>query len=267
MTVSRLCHIVRVFTRNGVGGNHLGVVLDSSGLRTVDMQKIASGLGFSETVFLEGGDALGVRIFTPGREMPFAGHPLVGMTWVLHDSVLLATDRLVCGIGTVRVGYGDGSAWILAPRDRPVRTVEGPDQISSMLGLPQPVTSAWVDMPIPYLLLEMPSPEAVAAASFSRETLEQLAVGELYLFAELETGRMKARFFAPEAGVFEDPATGSAAVALASTLTEAGQGSGRLEIEQGDELGHPSTIQLDWSDRGVRIGGTVVEDEIRSLDF
>ena len=86
--MSRLCHIVRVFTRNGVGGNHLGVVLDSSGLRTVDMQKIASGLGFSETVFLEGGDALGVRIFTPGREMPFAGHPLVGMTWVLHDSVL-----------------------------------------------------------------------------------------------------------------------------------------------------------------------------------
>lgn len=267
MTVSRLCHVVRVFTRNGVGGNHLGVVLDSSGLRTVDMQKIASDLGFSETVFFEGVDAPGVRIFTPGREMPFAGHPLVGVTWVLHDSGTLVTDRLACGIGTVRVGYGDGGAWIEAPRDRPVRTAGGADRISSRLGLPQPLNSAWVDMPIPYLLLELPSPEAVAAASFSQETLEELAVGELYLFARLGARRMKTRFFAPEAGVFEDPATGSAAVALASMLTEAGQGSGRLEIEQGDELGHPSTIHLEWSDQGARIGGTVVEDEIRSLDF
>lgn len=265
--VSRPCHVVRVFTRNGTGGNHLGVVLDSSELRTVDMQLIASDLGFSETVFFEDGPAPGVRIFTPGREMPFAGHPLVGITWVLHDSGTLATDRLACGIGTVRIGYEGSGAWIEAPRDRPVRAAGGAAAVAERLGLPPPVDSAWIDMPIPYLLLQLPSPEDVAIASFSQEELDEVAVGELYLFANLEPGRMKTRFFAPEAGVFEDPATGSAAVALASMLTAGGRGSGRLEIEQGDELGHPSTIHLDWSDQGVRIGGTVVEDEVRTLDI
>ena len=80
----RSCHVLRVFTRGDVGGNHLGVVNDASGLDTDAMQGVAADLGFSETVFLHdrGSDGPFVRIFTPAAEMQFAGHPLVGAAWM-----------------------------------------------------------------------------------------------------------------------------------------------------------------------------------------
>ena len=265
--VSRPCHVVRVFTRGEEGGNHLGVVIESEGLRMVEMQAIATELGFSETIFFAPAAIPEVRIFTPGREMPFAGHPLVGMTWVLHELGISMTDRLACGIGEVRVGFADGVAWIEASPNRSVREVADAERIATALGIATPLSAAWVDMPIPYLLLELPSPAQVAAASFDERELEEIGVGELYLHAEIDGRRVKARFFAPEAGVFEDPATGSAAVALASKLAHDGRATGSLEIDQGDEIGHPSTIQLAWNHEGIRIGGTVRADGIRLLDY
>ena len=77
---------------------------------------------------------------------------------------------------------------------------------------------------------------------------------------------VKSRFFAGEAGVSEDPATGSAAVALAAHLRDSGQSDGSLVIHQGDEIGHPSTIQLRWDQDTASIGGTVVRDEVRALE-
>ncbi len=264
--MSRPCHIVRVFTRGDVGGNHLGVVIESAGIQTADMQEIAARLGFSETVFFIDGAVPSVRIFTPGREMPFAGHPLVGLTWVLRESGVSSTGQLSCGIGRVRIGYDAGIAWIEAAPGRPVRGAAGADTVAARLGLPSPLGAAWVDMPIPYLLLELGSSADVAAASFDQEALEAAGVGELYIYAGGEDGRVKARFFAPEAGVFEDPATGSAAVALASRLAHAGRETGSLVIHQGDEIGHPSTIMLDWGPHAIRIGGTVRAEEVRLLD-
>ena len=76
----RHCYVLRVFTRGGEGGNHLGVVTDTTGLADVTMQAIATALGFSETIFIDWravGDPR-VRIFTPAAELAFAGHPLVG---------------------------------------------------------------------------------------------------------------------------------------------------------------------------------------------
>lgn len=265
--VSRPCHVVRVFTRGEEGGNHLGVVIESEGLRTVEMQAIATELGFSETIFFVPAAIPEVRIFTPGREMPFAGHPLVGMTWVLRELGISMTDRLACGIGEVRVGLSDGVAWIEASPDRSVREVADAERFAAALGIATPLSAAWVDMPIPYLLLELSVPVQVAAASFDEGALEEIGVGELYLHAKAEGRRVKARFFAPEAGVFEDPATGSAAVALASKLAHDGRATGSLEVDQGDEIGHPSTIQLAWSHEGIRIGGTVRADGIRLLDY
>ncbi len=264
--MSRPCHIVRVFTRGDVGGNHLGVVIQSGGLLAADMQEIAARLGFSETIFFIAGAVPSVRIFTPGREMPFAGHPLVGITWVLRESGASSTEQLTCGIGRVRIGYDDGVAWIEATPGRPVRAAAEAERIAARLGLPTPLDAAWVDMPIPYLLLELGSSADVAAASFDQKTLEGVEVGELYIYAGVDDGRVKARFFAPEAGVFEDPATGSAAVALASRLAYAGRKTGSLVIDQGDEMGHPSTIILEWYPHAIRIGGTVRADEVRLLD-
>ncbi len=264
--MSRPCHVVRVFTRDDEGGNHLGVVLESGGLRTVDMQRIATDLGFSETIFYEPGEPPSARIFTPGREMPFAGHPLVGLTWVLHETAGELVSRLACGIGRVRVGYESGAAWIEAPAERPVRPAPEASDVATALGIGPPIDAIWVDMPVPYLLLELESEAAVAAARFSEETMHVARVGELYLYARVLHNRFRARFFAPEAGVFEDPATGSAAVALATRLIDAGEVKGSAAIDQGEEIGHPSTIDLNWDLGGIRIGGTVRYDEQRMLD-
>lgn len=261
--MEKQCHVVRVFTRSDVGGNHLGVVVDGGALTGNQMQAMAAELGFSETVFFLAGDPPRVRIFTPGREMPFAGHPMVGMTWVARYLGLPVTDRLMCGIGEVAVGATDSTAWIEVGVERPVRPVREAAVIARSLGLPEPLDAAWVDMPIPYLLLELSTGDAVAAAAFSAEALAATEVGELCLFGVEEGDRARMRFFAPEAGVFEDPATGSAAVAVASMLFERGRPDGKLTIEQGDELGHPSIIALSWSDRRIRIGGDVRFDEVR----
>ena len=263
--MSRLCHVVRVFTRGDEGGNHLGVLTDSRGLEGVVMQRIAADLGFSETIFLGHGDPPPVRIFTPGREMPFAGHPLVGITWLMRELGIPTSGRLRCGIGDVTVGYEGEAAWIEVSAERPVRPVVNPGPIARQLGLAAPLDMAWVDMPIPYLLIELPSADDVASAQFDQEGMESLGIGELDIFSRVGDRAMKARFFAPEAGVFEDPATGSAAVALASMLAFRGQRHGRLEISQGDEIGHPSTILLNWTPTTIRIGGTVRAVEERNL--
>jgi trans-2,3-dihydro-3-hydroxyanthranilate isomerase len=241
------------------------VVTNTSGLTGVEMQDIASDLGFSETIFLDRGDPPPVRIFTPGREMPFAGHPLVGVTWLMRELGIPHSGRLSCGIGDVTVGYDAAAAWIEVSTQRSVRPLTDPAAVAERLGVPEPIDSAWVDMPIPYLLIELPSHEDVANAQFDQETMESLGIGELNLYSWVGDRAVKARFFAPEAGVFEDPATGSAAVALASMLASRGQASGKFEISQGDEIGHPSTILLDWNRTTIRIGGTVRRVDERIL--
>jgi trans-2,3-dihydro-3-hydroxyanthranilate isomerase len=119
-----------------------------------------------------------------------------------------------------------------------------------------------VAMPIPYLLVRFTSPREVADM-----VPPPISFGEVFVWAWEDPGRVvKARFFAGEVGVPEDPATGSAAVALSAFLRTSGQPDGRLVIHQGDEIGHPSTIQLRWDEVSSSIGGTVVRDEVRALD-
>jgi trans-2,3-dihydro-3-hydroxyanthranilate isomerase len=122
-------------------------------------------------------------------------------------------------------------------------------------------------MPVPYLLLEVESPEVVASAKpASEETFGESGVDMVYLYAIESSMAVRARFFAPGHGVFEDPATGSAAVALAAALRAAGQASGRLTIRQGAEIGHPSAIHLSWRDRRASLSGSVRKDEVRWLE-
>ena len=79
--------------------------------------------------------------------------------------------------------------------------------------------------------------------------------------------RVKARFFAPGLGVVEDPATGSAAVALAAVLRSEQMPSGSLQISQGSEMGWPSLIHLTWDPNRCRVGGTVIKDEVREMEW
>ena len=234
-------HVVRVFTRGELGGNHLGIVADGDDRSTEEMQAIATEVGHSETIFLA--DDGKVRIFTPFDELPFAGHPLVGAAWWLAHAGTRVRE-LRPPIGPIRCGTIGDRGWIETTLDQPVRSFSGrwPDW------LPDPVRSCIVDMPLPYLIWQVESPAEVAAIEYQP--------GDQWIYAVAESGpTTRARFFVGDE--FEDPATGSAAVALARARSHWGEESGEVRVLQGEEIGHPSTIHLSWRERRCRVAGTV----------
>jgi len=260
----RRCDVLRVFTRGDAGGNHLGVVTDLTGLDGEAMQQVAAELGYSETIFLDvdAEPVPEVRIFTPAAELPFAGHPLVGAAWVLGG----ADASMRCGIGEVRATAGPERAAVEVPLSLRVEEAADGVEMAAAAGLPEPRGAWWARMPIPYLVLEYDSPDVVAAARPDPRALAAGRAGEAaYLIAGAGPGRAKARFFAPGLGVFEDPATGSAAAAWAAVSAFRGIPSGEVRIAQGDEIGHPSTIELAWSEGICRLGGTVRRDGSREV--
>ena len=244
--------VVRVFTRDGGGGNHLGI---HQGVLPDDaMQSVATTLGYSETIFVDdvGDDGtIDVRIFTPTGELPFAGHPLVGATW--HLATLGATVAVRCGIGVVSGQRPDeGTARIDVAYLPSVERTSVPGTAGS-----------WVaHMPLPYEVHQLESPADVAAYVLADRPDHRL------VWARRDGGRddaVRARFFAPGMGVEEDPATGSAAVALAAVLRHEGEPSGASVIHQGAEVGSPSRIELSWTSRNTAIGGAVTADGRRTV--
>lgn len=262
---SRVVQVLRVFTRNGVGGNHLGVVADCTDLDSETMQAIAAELAFSETVFVdwppEG--APYVRIFTPGQELPFAGHPLVGTAWTMLTMGPGGFDALRCGIGEVEVGIDADTAWIRAALVPSNAARADLGDFAARAGFAEPQRAWLVNMPKEYAILLYDSVDAVVRADPDPDVLAE-RFGTMIVARSTGTGRV--RFFAPDAGVFEDPATGSAAVALATALVNDGEAAGSMTILQGEEMGHPSRIELSWTDDSARIGGTCVHDETRLID-
>ncbi len=234
--------VVRVFTRDGAGGNHLGIV--EGHLDDDRMQSIAAEIGFSETVFLaDTTEGVATRIFTPARELPFAGHPLVGAGWWLREQSRPAVAFLT-GVGPVGVAYEGDVVVIEAPLGQLVTPSRPP------AGLEDAVDVAVVAMPAPYEIVELPSVSALEALEPTR------GWEHVYCWTRIDDATVRSRFFAVEFGIAEDPATGSAAVALAARLRSAGEPSGRLAILQGEEMGHPCRIELSWSGDIARVGGT-----------
>lgn len=254
----RHCYVLRVFTRDGDGGNHLGVIPDVTGLTRDGMQTIAADLGFSETVFLDWRDAgmPKARIFTQASELPFAGHPIVGAAWVLTRMGPGGPDAIECEVGPVGIRNVGDSTWIDPPFNQ---TVGSPT--ADLTGWVRPRHACEVAMPIPYLVYELDSPDAV-------ESLEPPPSGAMVCaWAWEEEGRRtRARFFAGDHGVVEDPATGSAAVAFAASMRVRGMTQGEVTIHQGEEVAFPSLIELAWDADGVHLGGSVIRDEVRVLD-
>ncbi len=259
--MARPAQVLRVFTDGSQGGNHLGVVADTVNLDAERMQAIATQLGFSETVFIQwqSGAPPHVRIFTPVSELPFAGHPLVGAAWLLLRAGPGGVDRVTCGVGEVSIGVEGAQVWIEPPFQQPVRTQQDPPT----LGWCSPVRAWEVEMPLPYSVWQMETPEGVGGLESPPAEL-----GMTLAWAwESSPGNVKARFFAPGMGVVEDPATGSAAVALAAALRSDGRSSGKVRISQGSEMGWPSLIDLIWEGNRCRVGGTVIRDEVREMKW
>jgi trans-2,3-dihydro-3-hydroxyanthranilate isomerase len=284
---------VDVFTERVLAGNPLAVVFEAGGIDERVMQAIAREMNCSETTFLlpptRPECAARVRIFTPAREVPFAGHPTIGTAWVLATEGLLpkGTTRfnLEEGIGPVEVTLeGDpGRPSLLWMRHGEARFgPELPDRaaFARALGLEaadllagQPVRSGSTGNTFLYIPLR--DRETVDRARLDVPAL-LAAQGEgpnlgVFVFApdpDPRAGKVYSRMFAPHtSGVPEDPATGSASGPLGAYLVERGLVAPAETVdivsEQGTRMGRPSFVRIRIGMRGGRIneilvGGTVV---------
>lgn len=250
--------VVDVFTTGGAyTGNPLAVVHGGNVLTTDQMQAIAAEFGLSETAFplpptTDAADYQ-LRIFTPSRELPFAGHPSVGSAWVLADAGLIRTGNVVqeCGAGLLPVqvtphgAQVDGGKPEIGPDLDGVALAAtvglGPDDLDA--GVPAGIAGAGV----PFTFLPV-RPDAVARARPDVAAVAAATAGTTGVTVvsfDRAAWRAHVRMFAPGVGVAEDPATGSAAVALGVFLTGRGlivDGQTGFIVDQGAEVGRPSEL-------------------------
>ena len=240
-----------VFTDRPLQGNPLAVFTDASGIKADTMQALAREMNLSETVFVlparAGGQAR-LRIFTPTRELPFAGHPVLGAAFVIGDAVQLdvlslETERGVVPVHLVRRGARSTYGWMEQPLPALVSTDE-PSALLAALGVEAPALAvARYDNGLPHAIVVLQSPDAVDQLRPDAGALARVAPGTVCVAARRDPD-WYARVFAPGCGVFEDPATGSAAGPLALHLARSGwiEFAQQIHIHQGVALGRPSQL-------------------------
>jgi len=289
-------HTLDVFTDRRFGGNPLAVVHEADGLSDEAMQRIAREFNLSETVFVlrpkNPAHSARIRIFTPAKELSFAGHPTVGTAVLLaemktaglsgaHEALVVLEEE----IGIVRVGVRlrNGQAPFAefdAPKlPKPAGMLPPVEQMSAGLGLipseigfenhrPSCFAAGSAFAFIPVTTLEALSKARINGPHWTAAFEEQGLTG-VYLYTRQclhNTSAFHSRMFAPATGVLEDPATGSAAVGLAGVIQlfdALPDGMHRRIIEQGYSMDRPSQITLTLSVEGgvleaVRIGGNAV---------
>lgn len=298
--------VLDVFTTRPLEGNPLAVVLDSEGLDTATMQRIAVEFQLSETVFVQPAvhpaHSAAVRIFTPGRELPFAGHPTVGTAALLAEErfgdVAAAIDAVVMleeKVGTVRAAVRldpvkPTYAEFDAPRlPREIRRPLPPKgAIADSLGIEATEIGFENHVPciyeagVPFAFVPVDGLDVVARARLDIDIwLDALGEDEplpVYVYCRetmLHDSTFHARMFDVDTGIIEDPATGSAAAAFAGPIARFDtptKGTHHQRIEQGFEMGRPSLIDLTLEMNGgelasVRIGGSAVRVAEGVLDL
>ncbi|MCR9278591.1 MAG: PhzF family phenazine biosynthesis protein [Pseudomonadaceae bacterium] len=263
--------IVDVFAEQPLAGNQLAVVRDAGTLTTAQMQDIAREMNFSETTFVIAEDEAGadVRIFTPEWELPFAGHPTIGTSWVLRDGRDDLTLRLP--IGDVPVSFSEDAAWMVPPEVSLGSTL-APEHAAGVLGLKEadlatayPIQFAEVGPQ--FVLIGVRDRGALGRCEFNYPLYKQLLeqgnpMKCVFAFtddAHNDGSDFAARMFFDSGGPREDAATGSANTAFAAYLRALKGLSGTGEsyvVEQGVEMKRPSRLYLDVGDV-IRVGGAV----------
>lgn len=282
MAAYRLVH-VDVFTRAPFGGNQLAVFPEAEGLSDDQMLTIAREMNFSESTFVlppSDPDATArVRIFTPGRELPFAGHPVVGTAFVLARERGLRDLRFELGIGTLGVEADPADGRLgSATMEQHVPTFEPvdaePATLAAMLGLAADDLASETPPEIgssgtPFLYLRVRSLDAMRRARADVQAMARFFAGHhhpaLYAFCTGGEAAAHARMFSMALGgdVREDPATGGASGPAGAYLVRHGLAEpGRMLLEQGYEMLRPSQIEVTIEARGeevtrVRVGGGV----------
>jgi trans-2,3-dihydro-3-hydroxyanthranilate isomerase len=273
--VRRFRYVVAdVFTDEPLAGNQLAVFTDARDLSDLDMQSLAREMNFSETVFVLPATTdeadVRIRIFTPALELPFAGHPTLGSAFVLGTPLQKIVIRLETGAGIVPVALErEGPKIVFGRMEQPVpawEAVPDPAPILEALGVERsglPVER--YDLGPGHAYVELDSPGAVQGLSPDLAALAAATQDGVNCFAHVEGSLWKTRMFAPNHGVGEDPATGSAAGPLAVHLARHGRirFGEEIEIRQGAEIDRPSTLYATAEGEGdridrVEVGGSAV---------
>ncbi len=255
---------VDVFGAGPYAGNPVAVVVDGDGLSTEEMQRFAAWTNLSETTFLlpptDPAADYRLRIFTPGAELPFAGHPTLGTAhaWLATGGTPQARGRLVqeCGVGLVELRETDGRHAFAAPA---LRRYERPDDATlaaatETLGLvPDDVVDAsWLDNGPPWLALRLRSREAVLAVRPRYERMADLHLGVVATPGSDGTD-VEVRGFVGDIG--EDPVTGSLNAGLAQWLTDTGVVRAPYVAAQGTALGRAGRVHVSVEDGRLWVGG------------
>ena len=276
--------IVDVFTERPLEGNALAVFVDGQGLDEPTMQRIARELNLSETTFVlpprSADCAARVRIFTPHRELPFAGHPSIGTAWVLLDEGMPTGDTenfgLEEGIGTVsiRVEHAEPPLiWLRTPAISDGSRIDAAS-CAAALGIGEgdllPFAPQILSAGNPTLLVPVRDPGVVDRAHIGAEAARRLTRAQdggacVFVFAPTSRGAYS-RMFAPHLGIAEDPATGSSTGPLAAYMMRHGMiGSGdgvRFVSEQGVKMRRRSELHVaivgNDAAAGIDVGGCVV---------
>ncbi len=259
-----------VFTDEPLAGNQLAVFTDARAIPEELLQPLAQEMSFSETVFVyppQDGGHVRIRIFTPGAELPFAGHPTLGSAFVLAGPLQLDEIRIETGRGTVPVALErNGSRIVFGRMVQPLPEVSpfsAAAELQDALGVRSRLPVELYDNGIPHVYVALGSEAEVAALVPGAQRLA--AFGHVGVNCFAGSGlRWKTRMFAPGDGV-EDAATGSAAGPLALHLARHGEIAfgDEIEISQGAEIGRPSTLyarvrgSADAVER-VEVGGSAV---------
>jgi trans-2,3-dihydro-3-hydroxyanthranilate isomerase len=284
-----------VFTDHLFGGNQLAVVLDARGLTAETMQAIAKEMNFSETTFIlppeKSGTDIRMRIFTPGGELPMAGHPTIGSTFALARTGIIepAMERFVFGlnIGPTPVSLtwkqkALSFVWMTQNKPKFFDVKIDPARAAAALSL-SPAAVAGTAKPVqviscgvPFVFVPLTTRSAVDSAVVNPGVVEALlrdtntgAHGVFLFSTERNRDRATAysRMFAPDLGISEDPATGIASGPLGCYLVRhkmvPADKIGNMLSLQGAKMGRPSHVHIAiGTERGeiasVRVGGTAV---------
>lgn len=274
--------IVDVFTTEALAGNALAVFTDASQIHEAIMQKIAREMNLAETTFVlppESPDcAARVRIFTPKKEMDFAGHPTIGTSFVLLDEGAIPNRDSFCleeKVGPVQIWVEHGERQMIWLRTPPISEGRIFDRslCAEALGIETDdlldVAPQLLNAGNPTLLVGLKNEAAVDRAWLDSQGMKILKDGEgeqfcVFVFAQTSEGAYS-RMFAPDYGVPEDPATGSSTGPLAAFMTKHGLLTGasntRFISEQGSQMGRRSLlhvrIAVDKEAEGIYVGGHV----------
>lgn len=272
--------ILNVFSDQGVtGGNQLAVVPDAAELTDAQMQAIAREFNYSESTFVtrQKGNEADVRIFTPGREIEYAGHPTIGTLHVLETLHRQANEgrstfdlNLKAGRVQGKFGNPDGDLEIVSFEQMPARLMgefEQRSDVSDLLGTSAEMMGPALIMGVTtmkFLFVRLPTAKDVDAVSpdlvglgSGRFEADDISV---YVFAGERGGPFRARMFVPLYGIPEDPATGGIQSSFGLCLLQhqlLDEGKNEVVVEQGDQMGRPSRIYNTFEVRDGKLVFTV----------